>query len=465
MALIPTLAGAADARPGGRDLVYIIPIHAEIERALVYVIRRGVSEAAREGAAAIVFDMDTPGGRLDATQEILTLVGGVKIPTYTYVNPNAFSAGAIIAMATDHIYMAPGSRIGAAAPIMISPTGGGVEKMPEKVEEKIVSATASLIRSAAERKGHDPQLAEGMVRSDGEYKIGDEVIKKNNQLLTLTSKEAERKVMRGEKEENLLSEGTVESLDALLTLIGHGGSERRQFKITAAEQMARWIEAFSFIFLLGGLLGIYIEFKTPGFGLPGILGGILLAIWFWGYHVAGMAGMGEILLFLVGVLLLGIEIFVLPGFGVVGVAGALCIVASLFLAMVQHFPGAPTLPPLPDMKWAVINLVGALVALVVFGYSFSKYLPKTRLYGYLVLGAEEKSDKGFEPSRDASDLLGRQGVLVTDLRPAGVALIGDRRVDVVSRGDYVAKGTNVTVAEVRGSRIVVEPASGDSSGA
>jgi membrane-bound serine protease (ClpP class) len=457
--------GAAGGEPEkGRDLVYIIPIHGEIERALVYVIRRGLNEAVRDGASAVILDMDTPGGRLDATEEILTLVGGVKIPTYTYVNPNAFSAGAIIAMATDHIYMAPGSRIGAAAPIMISPTGGGVEKMPDKVEEKMVSATASLIRSVAERKGHDSALAEGMVRSDGEYKIGDEVIKKDKQLLTLTSKEAERKVKRGDKEENLLSDGTVESLDALLSLIGRGGSERRLFKITGAERLARWIEAFSFIFLLGGVLGIYIEFKTPGFGLPGILGGILIAIWFWGHHVAGLAGMGEVLLFMVGVILLAVEIFIFPTLGIIGIAGAICMVVALFMAMVGRFPGGPVLPPFPDMKWAAINLLSSIVSVFVIGFLLSKFLPKTPLYGYLVLGTEEKSDKGFESAKNESSLLGRRGVLVTDLRPAGVATIGDRRVDVVGRGEYVGKGTTVVVAEVHGSRIVVEPVSDGLSG-
>jgi membrane-bound serine protease (ClpP class) len=247
-------------------------------------------------------------------------------------------------------------------------------------------------------------------------------------------------------------------------LIGHGASERRWLKITAVEHLARWIEAFSFIFLLGGLLGIYIEFKTPGFGLPGILGGILIAIWFWGHNVAGLAGMGEVLLFMVGVILLAVEIFVLPGFGIIGIAGALCMVAALFMAMVGRFPGGATLPPIPDMKWAAINLLGSLVSVFVIGFLLSKFLPKTPLYGYLVLGTEEKTDKGFESAKSESDVLGRKGVLVTDLRPAGVATIGTRRVDVVSRGEYVAKGTPVVVAEVHGGRIVVEPVSDGSSG-
>jgi len=193
------LAAAVAAANAASDVVYVIPIHDMIERGLVYVVRRGVEEAVRQDAAAIVFDMDTPGGRLDAAEEIINIIGSVKVPTYTFVNPSAISAGAIIAMGTDHIYMAPGSRIGDAMPIMMSPFGQ-VQEMSEALEEKSVSYVASLIRSTAERKAHDPQLAESMVRRKQEFKVGDEIIKRAGELLTLTNKEAEKKVKRGEKE-------------------------------------------------------------------------------------------------------------------------------------------------------------------------------------------------------------------------------------------------------------------------
>jgi membrane-bound serine protease (ClpP class) len=168
--------------------------------------------------------------------------------------------------------------------------------------------------------------------------------------------------------------------------------------------------------------------------------------------------MGEVLLFVVGVILLVVEIFVLPGFGIIGVAGALCMIAALFMAMVERFPGGPSLPPMPDMQWAAINLIVAVLSVFVIGFMLAKFLPKTSLYGYLVLGTEEKSDKGFESTKSEPSLVGRKGVLVTDLRPAGVAMIDERRIDVVSRGEYVSKGTAVVVAEVRGVRIVVEAA-------
>jgi membrane-bound serine protease (ClpP class) len=167
---------------------------------------------------------------------------------------------------------------------------------------------------------------------------------------------------------------------------------------------------------------------------------------------------------MVGVILLAVEIFVLPGFGFVGIAGALCMVAALFMAMVERFPGGPSLPPMPDMQWAAINLIVTLISVFFIGFLLSKFLPKTPLYGYLVLGTEEKTDKGFESTRDEPALVGRKGVLITDLRPAGVAMIADRRVDVVSRGEYVSKGSAVVVVEAHGSRIVVETVPAGSTG-
>jgi membrane-bound serine protease (ClpP class) len=450
------LSGVAAAADSSDNLVYVIPIHDMIERGLVYVVRRGVEEAVERNASAIVFDMDTPGGRLDAAEEIINIIANVKVPTYTFVNPSAISAGAIIAMGTDHIYMAPGSRIGDAMPIMMSPFGQ-VQEMSEALEEKSVSYVASLIRSTAERKGHDPLLAEAMVRRKQELKIGDEVIKRAGELLTLTSKEAEKTVKRGEKEESLLSSGTASNLDDLLEKLGLGTRRRQMFEVTAAERIARYIEMLSFLFLLGGILGLYIEFKTPGFGLPGIAGIVLLAIWFWGHNIAGLAGWGEVLLFALGLALLIAEIFFFPGFGSIGAAGLICMVAAIFMAMVERYPGGPFIPPMPDVRHAAITLGFTLMAAVAVGYALAKVLPSTPVYSQLVLGTQEKREKGFEPSSSGlASLAGARGIAITDLRPSGVAEFGDRRMDVISTGGYIDKGSTVRVADVKGNRVMVE---------
>ena len=295
------------------DVVYTIPIRGMIEPALLYVIRRGVQEAEDVNAKAIIFVMDTPGGTLQAASDIVRTIQKIKVPTYTFVEKDAFSAGAIIAMATKHIYMAPGTVIGDAMPIMMTPWGG-VQEMPEDIKEKAVSAVAALIRSAAEEGGHNKELAEKMVRREIEFKIGDEVISPAGQLLTLTNVEAERKF--GKDKKPLLSEGTVKDVNELLKTVGLEGASVKELEVTAIERVARFIAALAPLFLIVGLLGLYIEFKMQGAIIPGAIGVLCLAIFFWGHHIAGLAGMEDILIFLLGMALLLIELLFIPGFGV-----------------------------------------------------------------------------------------------------------------------------------------------------
>lgn len=459
-AAVAAAPGSASASaPPTADVVYVIPIRETIESALLYVVRRGVAEAESANAKAIVFVMDTPGGTLDAAGGIVHVLQSVKIPTYTLVQKDAFSAGAIIALATDHIYMTPGSVIGDAMPIMMSPLGGGPQAMPEDLQEKMVSAVSALIRSAAQESGHDPRLAEKMVRREIEYRIGDEVISPTNQLLTLTNIEAERKV--GDDQHALLSEGTVKDLDEMLSRIGLAHAERRELEVTWAEQVARFLKSplVSMLLLAGGMLGIYIEIKTPGFGLPGILGAFCLGLFFWGHHIAGLAGTEELLLFLVGLTLIIMEIFVFPGFGVLGVCGGILVIASILAAMVQRMPGGPFVPSLPELHAPLMQLSGAVILAAVSALALGRFLPKTPLYGWLVLHQANVRSAGYAAAATEDALLGQVATTVSQLRPAGTVQLGDRRIDVVTRGDFVDKGKPVRIIDVQGSRVVVEAAS------
>lgn len=457
-ACLPVLSfsAAVEAEPDqGTGTAYVIPIKGMIERALVYVIRRGVDQAERENAEAIIFDMDTPGGRVDAAREIVNLIGNLDVPTYTFVNPDAISAGAIIAMATDHIYMAPGSRIGDAMPLMMTPIGGP-QQVPESVEEKSVSYVAGLIRTAAQRKNHDAKLAEAMVRRSIEYKIGDDTISEAGELLTLTNVEAERMVDDGTGERRLLSRGTVKDLDALLGAIGKKGARMVELTVTPAERVARYIELFSVFFLVGGALGLYIEFKTPGFGLPGIAGICLLAVWFWGHHVAGLAGSAEMVLFAVGATLLFLEIFVIPGFGVAGLSGIILILLAMLMAMVQHYPGLPAYNlPTVHIQSAILKL-GIAGTIAFFAMLLlAKFLPETQVFRRVMLTGTLGKGDGFTASRETNDLAGLEGVAATMLRPAGIGVFGDKRLNVVARGAFIDRGSPIVVAETHGNRIVV----------
>ncbi|MFO7871374.1 MAG: NfeD family protein [Kiritimatiellia bacterium] len=439
---------------------YVIPVKGTIERGLVYVVRRGVTEAAEHDAGAVIFDMDTPGGRLDAAkeivEEILRILRDVDIPTYTYVNPEAISAGAVIALATDHIYMAPGSSIGAATPLMASPMGG-VQEMPDAVEEKMTSYVDSLIRRAAETSGHDTELASAMVRREIEYKIGDEVISPKGRLLTMTNKEAERMVQRDGKEEPLLSEGTVNSLDELLETIGRSKVRVKRLEITWSEKAARWIEVMSFLFLMGGLAGLYAEMKTPGFGVPGILGLLFLAVFFWGHNIAGLAGMEELLIFFAGVALLAVEIFLIPGFGAAGISGIVLMTVALGMAMVEHYPGGEWHSISGEqIQRAVFHLGLSFAGSMVLMILLARFLPRTHIFQRLMLSSATRTEDGYSASDSTEDLVGLEGKAQTPLRPSGIGIFGDRRLNVVARGDFVEKDTPVVIAETHGNRIVVE---------
>lgn len=455
---VPMFSSASgSSADSSKPLVYVIPIKGEIEAALVYVIRRGVAEAERKKADAVIFEMDTPGGRVDSTEKIIHLITGLKTKTYTLVNPSAISAGAIIAMATDEIYMTPEGRIGDAMPIMMSPIPmSGPQAMPDNEREKVVSYVESLIRSVAQQKGHDVEVASAMVRRENEYKIDDLSVSKAGEILTLTSAEAAQLV--GNENKPLLSKGTVKDLDELVSIIAGEDAEVRTLTVTPAEKIARFIESMpvSGAILALALLAVYIEFKTPGFGIPGITGIILFVIWFWGHHMAGLAGTEEILIFAIGVALLLVEIFLIPGFGATGIIGIALIVVALAMAMVQALPGAPWYsPPVWQMEKAMYVLGASISTFGLAAFILAKYLPSVPMFKQLTLQSAISASEGYTSAPQGNELIGKKGFAETDLRPGGTASIEDKKLSVVSRGEFIDKGTRIVVEETHGSRIVV----------
>ncbi len=440
--------------PSADKLVYILPIRGAIEPALLYVVRRGVAEANAQGADAIVFPMDTPGGAVNVTEDIIELIARMEMPTYTFVEHNAISAGAIIALASDYIYMAPGSKIGDAMPIMMSP-GGGVQPLPDAEREKIMSYVDSLVRGIAQRKGRDETLASAMVRPEIEYIVDGEVISKEGQLLTLTNMEAERRF--GEDQRPLLSEGTFDSLDEMLEAVGLGRAKRVELEVTLAEQIARFLQVIGPLLMMIGFLGLYLEFQSPGFGVPGAVGVICLLLFFAGHHIAGLAGNEDILLFVLGVTLILVEVFALPGFGFFGITGVMLVLWALLNAMVERFPGDPWVPSLPELRVPLLKLSSSIVGAAVGAALLGRLLPRTTIFHRLVLEDATARDAGYTSSKDTSGWVGKEGVTLTPLYPAGSALIDDQRIDVITRGEYIDADQPVRVVETHGNRIIVEP--------
>lgn len=481
-ALLPVLnTGGATNAPAVGDtnapaadperVVYVIPVDNAIERTMVQTIARGLSEAEETGAAAVILDMHTPGGRIDHTEEIMTALLAAKMPTYTYINTWAISAGAMIALSTDHIYMKHSGLIGDAMPMLMSPVPGqGVVELPDDVKEKFVSPVEAMIRRAAQQKGHDPELAACMVRRELSYKIGEKEICREGQLLTLTSADATQLVGDDGAKRPLLAAGSVASLDEMLDMAKLAGARLVRIEPSASVIFARLLQKqlVSVIILGLGLLLIYIEFKVPGFGVPGVAGICLIVLWFWAHNVVGLAGLTELLLLTLGVGLLLLEIFIIPGFGITGVTGIMCICAALLMAMVDIVPPAPPdMPRFVPVGWrligealgyAITTLGSALVLSFACMALLARYLPETRVFQRVMLTTSLDGDTGCRASSPTDALVGTTGTAGSDLRPAGIALIDGRRVNVVARGAFVAKGTAIVVAETHGSRIVVDVA-------
>ncbi len=444
--------------PGAK--VYILPIQEDIMPPLVYVVRRGVKEAMEANADALILDMNTDGGRVDVTEEIIQIISKFKGHTFTYVNDRAFSAGAFIAVATQKIYMAPQSVIGAAAPIMMSPGGTVTEKMPDTVEVKMTSAVRALVRTQAEKNGHNIEVIEAMIDKTKELKIGDEVLNKEGNILTLTDRQAAKEY--GDPLKPLLSSGTVESLEALLAQLGYAGAERVEIKPTGAEKLGIWINTIAPLLLIIGIIGLYIEFKTPGFGLPGIVGITAFAIYFLGGYVAGLSAAGWVIVFVVGLILVLLELLVFPGTYIAGIAGAVLMLVSLVMGMVDMYPGTPgtpTLPTLPQLRLPLRDLAVATVVSFGLALVLARFLPKTPLYRQLVsqTASGVSSVAALEEQQEAR--IGQIGLTIAPLCPGGKARFDDELLDVITRGEMVAKGRPVRIIGRSGLDAVVEEAS------
>lgn len=229
---------------------------------------------------------------------------------------------------------------------MMSPGGTGVEKMPDTVEAKMTSAVRALVRVQAEKNGHNIEVIEAMIDKTKELKIDGEVLNKEGNILTLTDRQAAKEY--GQPPKPLLSLGTVDSMDALLAKLGYAGAQRIEIKPTGAEQLGTWITAISPLLLIIGIVGLYIEFKTPGFGLPGIVGIAAFALYFLGGYVAGLAGAGWAILFVLGLILVALELFVFPGTFIAGITGAALMLIAIVMGMVDMYPAlhAPHVSPI-----------------------------------------------------------------------------------------------------------------------
>lgn len=409
-----------------------IPVTGAVEMGLAPFVARALEEAEEGGASLVVLDVDTPGGRIDAAWEIMDAVRESPVPVVAWVNRRALSAGAMIALAADRLWMRPGSTIGAATPV----TGEGA-----KASEKMVSAMRSEFRALAEERGFDPAIGEAMVDESveipGVVAVG--------RLLTLTTEEA---VSLG------VATGTADAWADLLAAEGAAGAETALAVPNWAERLVRLLThpALAPLLLSLGFLGLLVEIRTPTFGLAGGVGLLCLAAFFGAHWLVNLAGIEELLLLGAGVALVALEILVVPGVGLAGFFGGLAILASVTLSMLGSFPTV-------NDVISVLGIVAlSLLAVGLLAWGVVRHLPHSRGLSGIFLERSTSRETGYLSAPDQSELVGRLGVAATDLRPSGTAVVGEERLDVVTEGPWIEEGTPVVVVRAGPSNLVVREA-------
>lgn len=421
IALTAWPGGVGRAETAGTKNVYVLKIDnmQQIDQGLVEITRRAFEEAeADPNTAALVIELDTPGGYVHSALAMQKLILNSKVKSVAFVNQSAWSAGALIATAAEKLYMHPGSSIGAAEPRL---TGSN-----EKADYKTVSALVEAFRSTAIARNRPADLAAAMVDTNAK------VPGQTQELLVLSAQSAAEKKY---------ADGVADSLEDALRQAGVTDYRFVNVEPTPSEAVGRFLtqQWVAILLLVAGVIAIGVEFMKPGLTLPGLIGIVCLGLFFLGNVLVGTAGWLELGLALLGVLLLVIEAFV-PGFGVFGVGGVVAMGASIFFSV-----------PTPEMAFSYLMWTSVAFALALFG--IIRTISRRGLGKWLTL---EKGAAGWVPPRnDLSGLVGKEGKALTVLRPAGTALVGADKVDVVTEGEFVAAGTPVKVLRVDGTRVVV----------
>jgi membrane-bound serine protease (ClpP class) len=419
-----------------KAVVYVAPIEGIIDLGLAPFVRRVVEEAEKRGAAAVVLKINTFGGRVDAAVLIRDTLLGAKVKTVAFIDKRAISAGALISLACHVMAMGDGGTIGAATPVQL----GGQRAGTQPTDEKTLSYVRKEFRSTAEFRKRPPLIAEAMVDPD----VAIPGLVEKGKLLTLTTNEAL---------EHKLADFRADTVEEVLKRLGLEGAEVRGVSENWAEQLVRFLThpILSSLLMTVGMLGIIVELRTPGFGVPGALGITSLALFFWGHWLVRLAGWEEILLVFVGLVLLAVELFLIPGFGITGILGILALIAGLTLSLVGA--GATAEIVVGAITRVAVSLLVALAASVVL----LRFLPKLPFGRQLILHTGLGADTGYASAPESDrQWLGTQGTAVSPLRPAGIADIDGKRVDVVSQGEWIDAGTPITVIRVDGNRIVVQ---------
>ena len=417
-----TIQAETNNSTGEDKLVYIIPVEKEVERGLEAFLIRSTNEAIEAGANHIIFEVDTPGGRVDSAGQIGKLLQELEIPTTSFIVNEALSAGSYIALNTDTIYMRPSATMGASG--VITSDGKAADK-------KAQSAWIAAMKSAAESKDRDPLYAIAM--ADESIDLPEYGAPKG-EFLTLSPNDAL---------EVGYAEGIVQNRTELLADLNLSEATIEETETSIAEEIARFVTSPIVIPILLSVasLGLIVELYTPGFGVAGTMGLVSLVLFFYGHIIAGLAGMETVLLLIIGIIFIVLEFFV-PG-GILGIIGVCAIVVSLFMSGYD----------LTQMSVSI--LIALIVGIAAFIILYRRADAEKGMFQKLILRDRAMTEEGYITTTVRSELIGQEGTAITTLRPAGMALIGSERIDVVSEGTYIEPDKKIQVVAVEGMKIVV----------
>ena len=473
----------------------VIVCKGDIDYGLYKSIRRRTQMALDAGVEYLIYEIGTYGGLLNSADDIskyFILDVGKRAHTVAYVTTEAISAGAMISVSCEDIIMIENTTIGDCAPIVIGGKLEGVER------EKIESFTRAAFMRAAEANGYPEALLKAMVTMQTKvYKVKNlqtgadeffedqqlpddpnqydldnkELVVDEDQLLTLTASQAF---------EYGIARAVVEDRAGILEFLAERdnvsfASELIVLETLWSEEMVRWLNspAAMAVLVMMALLGVYIEFNTPGLGLPGLVAVICFAIIVGSKYLVGLANWVEVILFLLGILLLLVEIFVIPGFGIAGISGILCMLAGLFGMLVKNPPDRLPWPQdaiaWSDFTWGIVGLSLGFGGFIVLAWLFSKYLPRVQFLSGLILvptpvrqGGTMQINMTTPPeSRDQRVNVGDFGEVISTLRPTGKARFGEAIVDVVAEGEFIDKGDKVEIIEIYGNKVIVKRTTDD----
>lgn len=410
---------APNAYVNETDEVYLVSIKGTIDLGLSSYVERALEEAVLNKAKAVILEIDTFGGRVDAAIQIRDGIINLNIPTVAYIKNRAWSAGALIALSAEYILIDKSASIGAAE--------------PRPADEKNISALRAEFTSTALSRGRSGEIAAAMVDKDIEIT---DIIEKDK-ILTLN---AEKAIKLNFVDDN------ASSIEEVLNFLNLKDAKIVYIYPNWAENISRFVTnpIVSPLLLSIGFLGLIIEFWTLGWGIAGSMGLISLSLFFGGHIIAGLAGFETIILFAIGLLLLLAEVFLIPGFGLAGIGGVAAILASIFLTF-------------GNIVQATYSILIALGLSIAGFFLLIRFIPSTRAWRKFILFTKQEKELGYTVgTKDLKRLTGKEGIAITPLRPSGIVEANGKKLNALTRGEYVNSNTKIKIISVEGNKIVVE---------